>query len=567
MGGNYLRPAIAGLFLLWQFSRGLLFAAEPKIIFRVVTSQTGISFCHTDGSTGRRHIVETVASGLATFDYDGDGLIDVYFLNGAPLDEPHPSVPPRNALYRNLGGLRFAEVTEKAAVGDTGYGLGVAVGDFDNDGFPDVYISNYGANVFYRNNGDGTFSNVTAQTGTACDHLEKAGAGTSFLDCDGDGDLDLYVANYLAFSPRMGVTNSWRGIPIYPDPSRFRHWPDQLFRNNGDGTFSDISKEAGVDRHEGRGMGMVCADFDNDGDTDVFVASDGPPGNSLLINDGSGRFEDIAMLAGVAFDSAGLAHGAMGADCGDYDNDGWLDLYVTSYQGQWATLYRNLGGGLFEDVTQATGAGAGSLNHVTWGCSFVDFDNDGDRDIFFGCGHLIDNIELLDDSTSLEAPPVLLVNTGRGTFVNASASAGELTQVRAVARGVAFDDLDNDGRIDVVILSSRRPPVVLLNQTVPRNHWVHLYLQGTSANREGVSARVKVVTGKTVQIAEVHSGRGYQSHYGTRLHFGLGQAPAIDRIEVRWIGGGVDVWENLPVNRQLILREGCPDWLEIGSVW
>jgi len=283
---------------------------------------------------------------------------------------------PRNRLYKNLGGFRFRDVTDTAGVGDTGYGLGVAVGDYDADGRQDLYISNYGPNVFYR--------------------------------------------------------------------------------NNGDGTFSDVSEESRVNRHEGRGMGIVAADYDNDGDTDILVLSDGPPGNSLLKNDGTGKFEDIGLLAGVAFDSAGLAHGSMATDCGDFDNDGLLDFFVTSYQGQWATLYKNLGGDLFDDVTQQTGAGTASFNHVTWGCALVDVNNDGHKDIFYVRGHLIDNIELLDDTTSLAAPPVLLVNQGNGKFVDVSAEAGDAFQTASVGRGAVFDDFDNDGRIDAVIL--KLPP-------------------------------------------------------------------------------------------------------------
>ncbi len=543
----------------------LSIAAPPEPVLRNVTEQTGIEFCHTDGSSGKHHIVETVASGLATFDYDGDGLIDIYFLNGAPLQGATAEVPPVNRLYRNLGGFRFVDVTEKAGVGDTGYGLGVAVADYDNDGDPDIYVSNYGPNVMYRNNGDGTFTDVTAETGTAAAHEHKAGAGVCFLDADGDGKLDLYVANYLEFSYQMGITNSWRGIPIYPDPSRFPPWPDILYRNNGDGTFTDISEQAGVNRHQGRGMGIVCADFDNDGDTDVFVNSDGPPGNSLLENDGTGRFEDVAMMAGVAFDSAGLAHGSMGVDCGDYDNDGLLDFYVTSYQRQLATLYHNVGGEFFDDVTQATGAGVRSLNQVTWGCSFVDFDNDGDRDIFYACGHLIDNIELLDDTTSLAAPPVLLVNTGKGTFVDVFPGGGDGLRTKTVARGVAFDDLDNDGRIDVVILNSRRPPTILRNESDTGNHWIQIRLRGVKTNRDGVGARVTVTAGDLTQIDEVHSGRGYQSHYGLRLHFGLGKRDRVDRIRVRWIGGGVDVVENVPADQQIIITEGSNRWEAVGN--
>jgi hypothetical protein len=531
--------------------------AEGPIVFRSMLEHSGITFRHTDGSSGRRYIMETVASGLATFDYDGDERIDVYFVNGAPLQGTKAAVPPRNRLFRNLGDFRFADVTEQAGVGDTGYGLGVAAGDYDNDGDPDVYLSNFGPNVMYRNNADGTFTDVTDRTGTAAADQRKVGAGASFLDIDGDGDLDLFVANYLAFSYDMEVTHSLRGVPIYPDPSRFPFWPPNLFRNNGDGTFTDVSDESNVSSCEGRGMGMVCADYDNDGDTDVFMNSDGPPGNSLFRNDGTGKFEDVGTLSGIAYDAVGLAHGSMGVDSGDFDNDGRLDFYVTSYQGQLATLYRNLGEGFFDDVTQPTGAGRGSLNQVTWGCSLVDLDNDGHKDLFFACGHLIDNIDGLDDTTSYRASPVVLRNTGDGSFTNVSDRCGDLPRQVSVGRGAAFDDLDNDGRVDVVISNSRRPPTVLRNVSETGNHWIQVRLRGVKSNRHGIGAHVTVVVGDLRQVDEVHGGRGYQSHFGTRLHFGLGPHDRAERIEVRWIGGGVDVFHDVPADRLIILTEGA----------
>ncbi len=530
--------------------------AEGPIVLRSVTDKTGIVFRHTDGSSGRLYIMETVASGLATFDYDGDGLIDVYFVNGAPLQGTKSDTLPRNRLFRNLGEFRFTDVTGEAGVGDTGFGLGVAVGDYDNDGDPDLYVSNFGPNAMYRNNGDGTFTEVARQTGTAAGDERKVGAGTCFLDMDADGDLDLFVANYLAFSYDMEVTHSLRGVPIYPDPSRFPPWPANLFRNNGDGTFTDVGKKSNVALSLGRGMGMVCADYDNDGDTDIFVNNDGPPGNFLFRNDGTGAFEEVGTLSGVTYDAAGLAHGSMGVDSGDFDNDGRLDFYVTSYQDQLATLFRNLGEGFFDDVTQPTGAGLGSLNYVTWGCSLVDLDNDGHKDVFFACGHLIDNIDGLDDSTSYRAPPVVLHNMGSGRFTNVSESCGDGTRQASVGRGAALDDLDNDGRVDVVINNSRRPPTVLRNESETGNHWIQVRLRGVKSNRDGVGARVTVVAGDLRQIDEVHSGRGYQSHFGSRLHFGLGAHDRVDRIEVRWIGAGVDVLEDVAADQLLTITEG-----------
>jgi len=497
--------------------------------------------------------METVSAGLALFDYDGDGDVDIYFLNGAPLLGMKVDVPPRNALYRNEGGWRFTDVTDQAGVGDTGYGLGVAVGDYDNDGDADAYLNNYGPNVLYRNNGDGTFTDATNEAGVGNGH--KVGAGASFLDIDKDGDLDLYVANYLKFSYPAHVSVTTKGVPVYAGPSVYPPVPDTLYRNNGDGTFTDVSAESGVGAHAGWGMGMVCGDYDNDGDTDVFIGNDVAE-NFLFENDGTGKFEEIGLMAGAAYDFSGNGQGSMGVDCGDYDNDGRLDFYVTSYQRQMATLYRNLGDGFFEDVTHATGAGAGTLPYVTWGNSFVDFDNDGHRDIFIACGHLQDTVELYDDTSAYHVRNVLLRNTGKGKFVNVSDESGDGMLPKLSSRGAGFDDLDNDGDIDVVVLNSRREPTILRNDTACGNHWIQIRLRGVKTNRDGVGAHVKVVAGDLTQIDEVHSGRGYQSHYGTRLHFGLGNRDHVDRIEVRWIGGGTDVAENVGVDRLVELTEG-----------
>jgi hypothetical protein len=551
------RPRSSSLRDLLAAACLLVFAAmaagQSPILLRDVTSQTGIDFRHTDGGSGNRYIMETVTAGLATFDYDGDGLIDVYFVNGAPLQGTKVDKPPRNALYRNCGGFRFQDVTPHADVGDVGYGLAAAVADYDNDGFPDLYVSNFGPNVFYRNNGDGTFTDVTRQTGTAS-RADKVGAGVCFLDIEGDGDLDLYASSYLDFSYDGHLHNVWMGHHVYPGPSHYRPVPSPLYRNNGDGTFTDIGASSGISAHAGRGMGTTCADYDDDGDTDIFVANDSM-GNFLFENDGHGKFAEVGALAGVAYNLHGERHGNMGVECADYDNDGRLDFYVTSYQDQWASLYRNQGHGLFDDVTLRTGAGTGTLPHVTWGSGLVDFDNDGDRDIYIACGHLYDNVDLFSDVTSYEVRNLLLRNTGKGTFVNVSDQSGDGLQVQRSSRGAAFDDLDNDGDIDAVVLNSRREPTVLRNDSVPDKHWLQLALHGVRANRDGVGARVKVVAGDLVQIDEVHSGRSYQSHFGTRLHFGLGHHERVQRVEIRWLGGGVDAVERPSTDRLISIVE------------
>ena len=399
------------------------------------------------------------------------------------------------------------------------------------------------------------FSDVTEETGTA--NGDKVGAGACFFDMDGNGFVDLYVANYLHFTYETHVEPTYRGMRVYPGPEFFPPDSDNLFRNNGDGTFSDVSVESGIAKHKAWGMGMVCADYDNDGDTDVFVAND-VTANYLFQNDGEGRFEEVGLVSGLAYDLQGDAHGSMGVDCGDYNNDGLLDFYQTSYQTELATMFENVESGLFEDVTLITGAGSGTQAFVTWGTALVDFDNDGHRDLFIACGHLFDNVDLFDNRTSYRVQNILLRNTGQGRFVDVSKSSGNGMHPKLSSRGAAFDDLDNDGDVDAVILNSRERPTILRNDSRTGNRWLQVRLQGTRTNRSGIGAHVTVRAGNSSWMDEVHSGRGYQSHFGTRLQFGLGKHERVDLIEVRWIGGGVDVVENPGVDQLVVITESKP---------
>ncbi|MCP5517797.1 MAG: CRTAC1 family protein [Verrucomicrobiales bacterium] len=548
--GRWLAPLLlAGLAL----ARALTAQEPGPIQMREVTRGSGMSFIHTDGSSGRRYIVETVCCGLALLDYDGDGDSDIYFLNGAPLPGAAMSPPPRNALYRNEGNWRFTDVTEVAGVGDTGYGLGVCVADYDNDGDPDLYVNNMGPNVLYQNNGHGGFTDVTAVAGVG--NGDQVGAGACFLDIENDGDLDLYVANYVDFSCARNQSRAVNGHPAYVGPMSYGPVPDTLYRNNGDGTFTDISVASGVRAVAGTGMGMICADYDGDGDTDVIVGNDAMA-NFVLRNDGTGRFEEVGLFSGLAYDSHGIGQGTMGIECGDFDNDGRLDFHMTSYQKQWAILYRNLGDGLFQDVTALTGAGTGTLPRVTWGSGLVDFDNDGHRDLFIACGHLQDTVDSWDDSTSYAQRNLLLRNTGEGRFVDVSEQAGDGLAVKWSSRGAAFEDLDGDGDVDAVILNSRREPTLLRNESPRGNHWLEVRLRGTRSNRDGVGARIVVVAGDLTLVDEIHSGRGYQSHYGLQAHFGLGARTRADRVEVQWPGGTRDVLHDVVVDRVLRIIEG-----------
>jgi len=540
---------------LWGAFAAVAAHGQSPIKFRDVTAESGIGFVHTDGSSGRKYIVESVSAGLATFDYDDDGMTDIYFLNGRPLAGTKTADTPRNHLYRNLGGFRFKDVTEQAGVGGGGeYGLGVCVGDYDNDGYPDLYVSNYGENTLYHNNRDGTFTDVTKKAGAG--RGRKVGAGACFLDYDNDGYLDLYAANYVKFSEDRQVVVTIAGQRVYSSPKDYEPEAHNLFHNNGDGTFADVSAKSGIASHPGTGMGMISADYDNDGYPDIFVAND-VSRNFLFHNNRNGTFQEVALMSGVALDLHGVPHANMGVDCADYDHSGLLSFYVTAFQHEGATLYQNLGKGMFADMTPRTNAGSGTLPYVTWGCGFVDLDNDGYRDLFVVSGHIDDNVELYEDGSAYLCRNVVLRNMGNGRFINVTDQCGPALKQKHSGRGVAFEDLDNDGRIDVVILNSNDKPTILRNETVTGNHWIQIRLRGVKTNRDGVGARVYVVAGELKQMDEVHSGRGYQSHWGTRLHFGLAKNQRVERIEVHWPRSGiVDILEDVPADQLLTITEG-----------
>jgi enediyne biosynthesis protein E4 len=537
-----------------------LFGATT-IRFRDATDASGIRFVHTDGSSGRRYIMETVASGVGLIDFDGDGFMDIYFLNGAPLPgTPKPSRPPANALYRNLGNGKFEDVTERSGAGDTGYALGCAIADYDNDGHEDIFITNYGMHRLLRNNGDGTFTDVTEKAGLAQASLGAGcvGAGAAFFDFDRDGHLDLYVGNYLWFDEAAYKPCFRANVPVYCNPRIYPAVVSRLYRNNGDGTFQDVSDSSGIGRLQGYAMGVVCSDFDGDGWTDLFVGND-VMANFLFRNRGNGTFEEIALPVGVAYDQYGDPQGTMGVNAGDYDGDGRFDIVVSNYQDQVNTLYRNLGvlhGSLqFQDVTVETGVGAGAMPLVTWGCGFVDFDNDGTRELFVAAGHLQDTVAQYDSSNSFKQRNQLFQRRS-GRFVNVAAEIGGPMNVIESSRGVAFGDLNNDGRIDIVVQNARSRPTIMINETPSKNHWALLKLVGTRSNRSAVGAVARLTAGERTQVDEVRSGRGYQSAEDLRLHFGLGTNAVINQIEVRWPSGLTESWTNLTANRVIRLTEG-----------
>ena len=534
------------------FSGLLLFCPSSHLTaqlptFTDVTTEAGIDFKHTDGSSGRFYFLEELGSGAAFFDYDNDGSVDIYFVNGADLPGFQSEQPPTNALYRNNGDGTFTDVTQVAGVGDTGYGVGCCVGDIDNDGDLDLYVTNFGKNRLYRNNGDGTFTDIADQANVAND---RWGASCAFADYDDDGDLDIYVTNYVQFQLEKNKTCKIKGILTYCQPQDFVGEADVLYRNNGDGTFTDVTRAAGVYQPRSRGLGVVWADYDNDGDLDLYVANDTNE-NHLFHNSGDGSFTDRAFYAGVALSEHGEMESGMGVDFGDYDNDGFLDLIVTNFQDEVATLYHNDGNGFFTDVSYLSGTGEKTLSSLGWGTCFFDYDNDGAKDIFIANGHVYTNVESFNAETTYAQPNHLFRNLGNGHFQEEAAG---LTQ-RASSRGAAFADYDNDGDVDILVTNSNRRPQLLRNDGGNHNNWVKVRVVGTASNRAGIGARVKIVTGKTSQIAEVKSGSGYLCQNDLVVHFGLGADTAIDKISVTFPSGRVSEMERVSVNQLIEIAE------------
>jgi len=550
-----LSAAVLSLFPGWT---GLTSTAAPAITFRNATESSGIRFVHTDGSSGQRYVVETVSCGLGLIDFDNDGYPDILFLNGEPLPgAPKPARPPTPALYHNNRDGTFTDVTAGSGLDVPGYAMGCAVADFDNDGLEDIFITYYGYQRLYRNNGNGTFTDVTKKAGLEDPSLKDwIGGGCCFLDYDRDGHLDLFVSWYLKFDITTHKPLIRANVPSYYPPRNYPGCPSKLYHNNGDGTFTDVSQASGVGKYVGYGMGIVSADFDGDGWPDIYVGNDVME-NFLFHNRKDGTFEEIGTISGVAYDQYGDPQGTMGVNVGDYDGDGLFDILVTDYQDQVNTLYRNLGNLQFQDVTVQTGAGVGSRPKVKWGCGLVDFDNDGVPEIFTAAGHLQDTVEQYDKTSTYKERSILLQQRN-GRFVDVTAESGDLAKMIESSRGAVFGDLNNDGKIDIVVLNARSRAAVLMNETQTKNHWALLKLVGTKSNRSAVGAFAKLTAGGRSQVDQVCAGRGYQSAEDLRLHFGLGTNRVIDRLEVRWPSGLTNVWTEFPADRVIRITEGQP---------
>lgn len=541
------------------FSLVLLSAprADAQMLRDVTTELAefrNLQFRHINGASGQKYFIEPLGSGIALFDFDNDADLDIYFVNGGALPGSPPfSTPPTNVLYRNDG--TFTDVTAEASVGDTGYGFGCCVGDYNNDGLRDLYVTNDGINVLYENNGDGTFTNVTERAGVGGASLST---GCAFVDYDADGWLDLYVVNYVQFSTEANRRCSRQGIRTYCTPEALPAEADILYRNNGDGTFTDVTKKARITETAGKGLGVVCGDIDNDGDVDIFVANDTTP-NFLYLNNGDGTFIEDALFAGVALGEDGRAYSGMGANLGDFDNDGYLDIVITNFQEQTNSLYHNAQDGFFTEVSFAKGVGEKSLPYLAWGVDFVDFDNDGWLDLFVANGHLDENIAQIDPVGTYAQPNQLFWNERGNSF-----SEFALTEPRVYSsRGAAFGDVDNDGDVDIVVSNMNNAPTVLRNDGGNARRWLRLQLIGTHCNRDAIGARATVVTGDLTQIREVKSGSGYLSQNELHLHFGLGDAESdaesdaekVDSVTIRWPCGRIDTLQAVKTNQVLVLVE------------
>ena len=522
---------------------------DPAIAFTDVTAELGITFRHSNGESGRKYFIEPIGSGVALFDFDNDADLDIYFVNGSDLPGMTSLIPPTNRLYRNDGSI-FTDVTDRASVGDVGYGLGCCVGDYDNDGFTDLYVTNYGRNVLYHNNGDGTFTDVTAAAGIGGNRFSS---GCAFVDVDRDGYLDLYVVNYVQFQPGTNPLCTRQGIPTYCTPEALLGAADVLYYNNGDGTFGDVSAQVGIGIANGKGLGIVCGDVDNDGDVDIFVANDTTPNFLYLNESGAGiKMTEDALFAGVALSEEGRAYSGMGANLGDFDNDGYLDIVITNFQDQTNSLYHNAQVGFFDEMSFAKGIGERSLPYLAWGVDFTDFNNDGWLDLFIANGHLDDNIATIDPIGTYAQPNQLFLNNRGGNFSEFPDLA--VAQQR-VSRGAAFGDLDNDGDVDVVVSNLKDTPTLLRNDSGNAARWLVVKLIGTHCNRDAIGARVTLVSGDLTQLREVKSGSSYLSQSSLDLHFGLGDASSVDTLKVRWLCGNVQILRGVETNQRLVVTE------------
>ncbi len=531
-------------------TQGLPFAFEE-----VPPAVSGISWEHINGQSAEMYLPETVGAGCAFLDYDNDGWMDIYLVNSGPCDFYTPARPIRNALYRNNRDGTFTDVTLAAGVPGDAYGMGVAVGDYDGDGLPDLFVTQYPKSILYHNNGNGTFTDVTAKAGVACPGW---GSSAVWFDYDNDGRLDLFVGRFVDFSKSA---NLYCGFGMdnrraYCIPTRFKSTPSWLFHNNGDGTFTDVSKESGIAAHLGKAWGVVAADLNNDGWMDLFVSNDTRP-NFLFFNRGKGRFEEAGALAGVGYSAFGTARYGMGVDAADYDQDGWVDLFVANIDHESFSLYQNGGDETFTDQANGSGLAASTWLLSGWGSKFLDYDNDGNLDLLMANGHPDVMIDQRLPNVNYDEPMVLFRNTGSG-FKNVSAESGPIFSKKLAARGLALGDFNNDGAVDVLVAQNNAAPILLRNNAGLKNHWLGVRLVGTTANSDAVGAKLSYKAGELQRHVVKVGGGSFLSSHDPRVVLGLGANRKIDWLEVSWPKPSrrTERFTDLPCDRYVTIVEG-----------
>ncbi|MGA3024566.1 MAG: CRTAC1 family protein [Bryobacteraceae bacterium] len=538
---------------------GRVAAANPPFFEEIPPAASGIGWTHVAGLSPDMYVPETIGPGCAFLDYDNDGWLDIYLVNSGPCDFYSPPAPLRNALYRNNRDGTFTDVTEKAGVCGNAYGMGVAVGDYDGDGLPDLYVTQYPRSILYHNNGDGTFSDVTAKAGVAAPGWSSSAV---WFDYDNDGRLDLFVCRFGDFdkSKQIYCGNRDTGAHYYCAPSVVKPLPCWLFHNNGDGTFTDVGKASGIAGPPARAWGVVAADINNDGWMDLFVSNDKLP-NFLFANRGKGRFEEVGAFAGVAYNSFGLTRSGMGVDAADYNEDGLVDLFVGNIDHELFSLYRNSGNENFDDVAIPSGIGTATQLLSGWGLKFFDFDNDGNLDLILCNGHPDTMVGVYRKGVSYREPMVLLQNTGTA-WQNVSAQAGAVFGRPIAGRGLGVGDFDNDGAVDVLVAVNDGAPILLHNNAARQNHWLGVRLIGRKANVDAIGAVVGYQAGELKRRRVKTGGGSFLSSHDPRLVLGLGKAAKVDWLEVRWPqpGGGVERFHDLPAGRYITIVEGAGKW-------
>lgn len=512
------------------------------------------------GDKSKKYILETTGSGVGFIDYDKDGWLDIFFVNGSRFGPFASGAVPSNRLFHNNRDGTFTDVTERVGLTHSGWGQGVCIGDYDNDGNEDIFVTYWGEDLLYHNNGDGTFTDVSQKSGIA-GSAARWSTGCAFIDFDRDGYLDLFVTHYVDFSlqtakdPGSNPYCIYRGLAVNCGPRGLTGDTSTLYRNNRDGTFTDVSASAGIGSRERYfGLGVLVSDFDNDGWPDIYVANDSTP-SLLFMNNHDGTFHEDGILRGVAFSNDGEEQAGMGVAAADYDNDGWLDILKTDFSDEYPDLFHNDGRAIFSNASAAAGINR-ETHLVGWGCGFFDPDNNGLADIFYCNGHVYPELERIHSDTSYRQPRVLYRNMGGGHFEEVSQLAGKAITVPATGRGCAFGDFDNDGCVDIVVNNQNARPALLAITSHNRNHWINIHLIGTRSNRSAIGARIRCVAGTISQIDEVRSGASFLSQNDLRIHFGLGDHSTADLIEVRWPSGAIDRFHNVAADQFIGVTEG-----------